>query len=99
MSIILRRMCSTVASKPKTLVELFYDIISPYTYIQFELLNRQLAKGRWNSIELIYTPAFLSGVIVGAKNSPPILIPAKAEYYIKDANRLGSYHKVLKAFV
>ena len=42
-------------------LELFYDIVSPYSYFAFECLERYRA--RWQ-IDLVLRPAFLGGVIM-----------------------------------
>lgn len=89
---ITRRFASLAASQ-KTVVELFYDIISPYSFIQFELLARQ--KVNWNSMSLKYTPSLLGGVLKNANNPVPVQVPAKRVHLFEDMKRLSEFHKVI----
>ncbi len=90
---IARQFSSTAKNCGKpVVVELFYDIISPYSYIQFELLARQ--KSHWNSLALKCTPALLGGVLKGADNPAPVQVPAKQLYVKSDMKRLSDFHKV-----
>lgn len=79
--------------KSRTTVQLFYDIISPYTYIQFELLTRQ--KGQWPSMSLQFTPVAIGPLMTGAGNAPPMMVPAKGVYMLSDLARLTDFHKVI----
>ena len=91
-----RRSLATAAGGGKgnrTTVQLFYDIISPYTYIQFELLTRQ--KAQWPSMELRFTPVAIAPLMTGAGNAPPMMVPAKAVYMVRDLRRLTKFHKVV----
>ncbi|XP_015226198.1 PREDICTED: glutathione S-transferase kappa 1 isoform X3 [Cyprinodon variegatus] len=47
----------------KKVVELFYDVVSPYSWLGFEVMCRY--RNVWN-IELKLRPAFLGGVMQGA---------------------------------
>ena len=76
----------------KTVVQLFFDIISPYTYIQFELLTRQ--RPNWQSMSLNFTPVAIGALMRNADNNPPMLVPAKAKYMMQDLSRLTKFHKV-----
>ncbi|KAH9405163.1 Glutathione S-transferase kappa 1 [Tyrophagus putrescentiae] len=89
-----RRSLATAAGggKGRTTVQLFYDIISPYTYIQFELLTRQ--KAQWPSMELRFTPVAIAPLMTGAGNAPPMMVPAKAVYMVRDLRRLTKFHKI-----
>uniref|UniRef100_A0A672LJH6 Glutathione S-transferase kappa 1 n=1 Tax=Sinocyclocheilus grahami TaxID=75366 RepID=A0A672LJH6_SINGR len=44
-------------------VELFYDVVSPYSWLAFEMLCRY--RNVWN-IDLKFKPAYLAGVIYGS---------------------------------
>ncbi|XP_033897968.2 glutathione S-transferase kappa 1 [Acipenser ruthenus] len=78
-------------SASKILVELFYDVVSPYSWIGFEVLSRY--RNVWD-IDLKLRPAFLGGVMHGSGNKPPGLVPNKSLYMTKDLERLASYCKV-----
>ncbi|XP_060080515.1 glutathione S-transferase kappa 1-like [Ylistrum balloti] len=80
-----------MAASGRTTVELFYDVVSPYSWIAFEVLCRYKAK--WN-IDLKLKPFFLGGIMSGAGNKPPGLVPAKGKYFNKDLSRLGNYYSI-----
>lgn len=75
----------------KKVIELFYDVVSPYSWLGFEVMCRY--RHAWN-IELKLRPAFLGGVMQGAGNKPPGLVPNKFMYMTKDLNRLSEYFGV-----
>lgn len=87
-----RSLASAAGSGKKTTVQLFYDIISPYTYIQFELLTRQ--KAQWPSMSLKFTPVSIGTLMKEAGNAPPMMVPAKGVYMLGDLGRLSDFHKV-----
>ncbi|KAM7421022.1 hypothetical protein PAMA_015288 [Pampus argenteus] len=79
----------------KKVIELFYDVVSPYSWLGFEVMCRY--RNVWN-IELKLRPAFLGGIMQGSGNKPPGLVPNKFMYMTKDLQRLGEYFNVpLKA--
>lgn len=75
----------------RKVIELFYDVVSPYSWLGFEVMCRY--RTVWN-IDLKLRPAFLGGVMHGAANKPPGLVPNKFLYMTKDLNRLGQYFSV-----
>ncbi|XP_075965401.1 glutathione S-transferase kappa 1-like [Anarhichas minor] len=75
----------------KKVVELFYDVVSPYSWIGFEIMCRY--RNVWN-IELKLRPAFLGGIMQGSGNKPPGLVPNKFQYMNKDLHRLSEYFDV-----
>uniref|UniRef100_A0A8C6SGW6 Glutathione S-transferase kappa n=1 Tax=Neogobius melanostomus TaxID=47308 RepID=A0A8C6SGW6_9GOBI len=77
----------------KKVIELFYDVVSPYSWLGFEVMCRY--RNVWN-IDLKLRPAFLGGIMKGAGNSPksPGLVPNKFLYMTKDLNRLAQYFNV-----
>ncbi|XP_056301151.1 glutathione S-transferase kappa 1 [Pseudoliparis swirei] len=75
----------------KKVVELFYDVVSPYSWLGFEVMCRY--RHVWN-IELKLRPAFLGGVMQGSGNKPPGVIPNKFMYMTKDLHRLSEYFDV-----
>lgn len=72
----------------KKVIELFYDVVSPYSWLGFEVMCRY--RNVWN-IDLKLRPAFLGGVMQGSGNKPPGVIPNKFMYMGKDLSRLSEY--------
>lgn len=72
----------------KKVIELFYDVVSPYSWLGFEVMCRY--RNVWN-IELRLRPAYLGGVMQGSGNKPPGIIPNKFMYMSKDLKRLSQY--------
>ncbi|XP_063055355.1 glutathione S-transferase kappa 1-like [Engraulis encrasicolus] len=75
----------------KKVLEIFYDVVSPYSWLGFEVLCRY--RNVWN-IDLKLRPAFLGGVMHGSGNRPPGVIPNKFMYMTKDLQRLSKYFNV-----
>merc|ERR1711894_866268 len=75
----------------KKTVELFYDVISPYTWIAFETLCRYRAE--WD-LELKFKP-FLIGAVMGKTgNQSPAMIPAKGAYGQADLHRARHHYQI-----
>jgi glutathione S-transferase kappa 1 len=77
-------LCPQMSKMSSASVELFFDVVSPYTYLAFELLLR--VQPSWE-FKLILTPAFLGGVMQASGNKPPATVPNKAKYLFKDIIR------------
>ncbi|KAF0874698.1 GSTK1 transferase, partial [Crocuta crocuta] len=75
---------------PRTL-ELFYDVLSPYSWLGFEVLCRY--KKLWN-INLQLRPSLIAGIMKDSGNQPPAMLPRKAQYMKNDIMRLGEYVQV-----
>ncbi|NP_001185578.1 glutathione S-transferase kappa 1 [Gallus gallus] len=75
----------------RVLVELFYDVVSPYSWLGFEVLCRY--QHIWN-IDLRFRPAFLGGIMQSTGNKPPAMLPKRAEYLLKDIKRMAKYYQV-----
>ncbi|XP_037129307.1 glutathione S-transferase kappa 1-like [Syngnathus acus] len=75
----------------KKVIELFYDVVSPYSWLAFEVMCRY--RTVWN-IDLKLRPAFLGGVMQGAGNKPPGMVPTKFLYMNKDLARLAEYFNI-----
>uniref|UniRef100_A0A7N8XBP8 Glutathione S-transferase kappa n=1 Tax=Mastacembelus armatus TaxID=205130 RepID=A0A7N8XBP8_9TELE len=75
----------------KKVVELFYDVASPYSWLGFEVICRY--KNVWN-IDLKFRPAFLGGVMKGSGNKSPAMVQKKVLYMDKDLSRLRDYFNV-----
>jgi len=59
----------------KVVVDLYYDVISPYAWIGFELLCRY--RNQWPSMQLKFKPFFIAAIIKGSGNQPPTLVPKR----------------------
>lgn len=75
----------------KKTVELFYDVISPYSWIGFEFLCR--ARNRWN-IDLKFRPFYLAGIMGESGNRPPMMVASKGTYMFSDLHRLRDFYQV-----
>ncbi|XP_021251154.1 glutathione S-transferase kappa 1 isoform X1 [Numida meleagris] len=75
----------------RVVVELFYDVVSPYSWLGFEVLCRY--QHVWN-IDLRFRPAFLGGIMQSTGNKPPAMLPKRAEYLLKDIKRMAKYYQV-----
>ncbi|XP_012684590.1 glutathione S-transferase kappa 1 [Clupea harengus] len=75
----------------KKVLELFYDVVSPYSWLGFEVMCRY--RNVWN-VDLKLRPAFLGGIMQGSGNKPPGLVPNKFLYMTKDLGRLAQYFSV-----
>jgi len=82
-----------VVSPPRkrTTIELFFDCVSPYSWLGFEVLCRY--RNIWN-LDLQLKPFFLGGVMQASGNQPPAMLPAKAAYMTGDVDRLGRLFNV-----
>jgi glutathione S-transferase kappa 1 len=58
-------------------ITLYYDIISPYTWLAFEVLHRY--ESIWK-IPVDYQPFLLGGVMKATQNVPPGSNPFKLKY-------------------
>ncbi|XP_016050992.1 PREDICTED: glutathione S-transferase kappa 1 isoform X1 [Miniopterus natalensis] len=75
---------------PRTL-ELFYDVLSPYSWLGFEILCRY--KNIWN-IRLQLRPTLIAGIMKDSGNKPPAMLPRKAKYLTNDIQLLGQHIQV-----
>lgn len=73
------------------LVELFYDVLSPYSFLAFEVLCRY--KTKWN-INLKLKPFYLPGIMKLSGNQPPSQVANRGIYMIQDLKRLQKYFQV-----
>lgn len=71
-------------------LELFYDIVSPYSYLALVTLDRYRAT-KWPQLELVLRPAFLGGVMKAVGNVPPATLPQRAPYLLRDIARLSRH--------
>ncbi|KAG9954533.1 putative 2-hydroxychromene-2-carboxylate isomerase, partial [Aureobasidium melanogenum] len=78
-----------MAQKPK--LTLFVDIVSPFAYMAFYVLQRSQA---FKQVEITYIPIFLGGVMKACDNRPPITITNKAAYIESDRKRWSKYANI-----
>ncbi|OQR69294.1 glutathione S-transferase kappa 1-like [Tropilaelaps mercedesae] len=79
-----------MASK-RLVVELYYDVVSPFSYLCFEALCRY--RTPWD-MDLRLKPFNLGAVMRESGNAPPAMVPNRARYMLKDLKRLSSYYQV-----
>ncbi|XP_057641695.1 glutathione S-transferase kappa 1-like isoform X1 [Chionomys nivalis] len=72
-------------------LELFYDVLSPYSWLGFEVLCRY--QHLWN-IKLQLRPAFLGGIMKDSENKPLATVPRKGQYMNKEMPLLGQHFQV-----
>ncbi|XP_075698547.1 glutathione S-transferase kappa 1 [Rhinoderma darwinii] len=75
----------------RKVVELFYDVVSPYSWLGFEILCRY--KNIWN-IDIHLRPGFLGGIMHASGNTAPAMVPKKGSYMTKDLERLSEFYQV-----
>ncbi|XP_027195705.1 glutathione S-transferase kappa 1-like [Dermatophagoides pteronyssinus] len=76
-----------------TIVEFFFDIRSPFSRVQHELLQRQL--GHWKSMtQLRMTPVLIRKMFEASGNPSPALNPAKLTYLSRDLAMVTDYYKM-----
>lgn len=66
------------------MIEFYFDLGSPYSYIGFHQLQKIAAQYQ---AEIIYKPMLLGAVFKSTGNSSPIMVPAKAQYAMIDLRR------------
>ncbi len=79
------------------LIELYFDVGSPYSWLAFEALHQWQAKlqqqGTNAAFELQLHPILLGAVLkITGNNSPMMAAPAKARYFTDDLLRSGRYY-------
>ncbi|XP_077896810.1 glutathione S-transferase kappa 1 isoform X2 [Ictidomys tridecemlineatus] len=75
---------------PRTL-ELFYDVLSPYSWLCFEVLCRY--QKIWN-IKLQLQPTLIAGIMKDSGNKPPGLLPRKGQYLKSELSLLKQHFQV-----
>jgi glutathione S-transferase kappa 1 len=76
-------------------LELFYDVVSPWSYLCVETLRRY--REAWQ-LELVLRPAFLGGVMKATGNTPPASLPARGVYLMRDLARSSRHFEVPLSF-
>eukprot|EP00043_Microstomoeca_roanoka_P019991 m.233599 g.233599 ORF g.233599 m.233599 type:complete len:231 (-) comp17083_c0_seq15:2123-2815(-) len=72
-------------------IEFIYDVLSPYSYVGFELLKRYIQP--WK-LDVQYKPVLIGGLFKAAGNRPPGLVPLKEKYMYVDLNRHRTFDGV-----
>lgn len=65
-------------------VEFFFDYVSPTSYIAHFLLPGLAER---TGARVVYRPMFLGGVMRATGNQPPVAVPAKGAYMVRDMAR------------
>ena len=65
-------------------LDFYFDVISPYTYFGFVVLSRY--RRVWN-LEISFKPFFLGGIMSGSGNTPPAMVPNRAQFLSEDLKR------------
>lgn len=76
-------------------VVFFFDIVSPYSWIAWEVLLRY--EKQWN-LFITVQPVFLGGVMHLAGNRPPAELPARGKYLRQDLQRSSQYYGMSLVF-
>ncbi|KAG0298286.1 Glutathione S-transferase kappa 1 [Dissophora globulifera] len=69
-------------------IVLYYDVISPYSYMGFKLFNRY--RQHWTGVDISFKPMLLGGVMNIVKNQPLADFPAKKSHMIADLDRTSA---------
>ena len=77
-------------SGPHVLIDFYYDVVSPYSWIGFEIMERY---SRIWPVTVRYRPVLLGGIMAAVGNATPA-VPAKGAYLSADVERLGWYCNV-----
>ena len=79
-------------------VALHFDVISPYSWVGFELLHRHARIWNDQSVIIENKPTFLSGIMQGSGNKPPGVVPDKMMYMMRDLQRINKFTQSKKSF-
>ena len=71
-----------------TPIEFVYDFTSPTAYLAW-FTAPKVAEDV--GVDIVYTPVFLGGIMQGAGNRPPGMVPAKAKYLGIDIPRCAAH--------
>ncbi|KAF9933495.1 Glutathione S-transferase kappa 1 [Linnemannia zychae] len=69
-------------------ITMYYDLISPYTYMGFKLFNR--FRKQWTNVDVTFRPLLLGGVMNEVKNKPLFEFPSKRNHMIADLDRISA---------
>lgn len=72
-------------------IEFYFDLGSPYSYIGFHRIQKIAADRHAN---ILWKPMLLGGVFKATGNSSPMIVPAKAQYAMKDLKRWSKFWQI-----
>lgn len=72
-------------------VDFYYDIVSPYSWIAFEEIQKLRNALQ---LEINWLPFLLGGIMKATGNSAPFFLPARAPYLLKDIQRQARFHNL-----
>ncbi|XP_077311522.1 glutathione S-transferase kappa 1 [Lithobates pipiens] len=75
----------------RRVLELFYDVVSPYSWLGFEIMCRY--RNIWN-VDVQLRPGLLGGIMNATGNSPPAMVPKKGAYMHYDLLRQAAFCEV-----
>jgi len=80
---------------PTPIIEFFWDVGSPYTYLASTQIEKvaQTAKA-----SVKWRPFLLGGIFRDTGNRPPVEVPAKGAYMLKDLQTWAAYYQVPFSF-
>ncbi len=74
-------------------VDLFFDVVSPYTYWAFLVFKRYYDTNLWK-FKLNLKPCFLGGIMQATGNKPPAMLPQRHKWLAADMKNSGEYFGV-----
>ncbi|XP_040217910.1 glutathione S-transferase kappa 1-like [Rana temporaria] len=72
----------------RRVLELFYDVVSPYSWLGFEVMCRY--KNIWN-VDVQFRPGLLGAIMQGTGNTPPAMVRKKGIYMHFDLMRQAEF--------
>ncbi|KAF9435872.1 hypothetical protein BGZ76_005343 [Entomortierella beljakovae] len=72
-------------SAARSKIVLYYDVISPYTYMGVKLLNSY--RRQWPGVDVTFKPVLLGAIMNSTKNTPLFEFPTKKSNMINDLGR------------
>ncbi|CAL2031726.1 unnamed protein product [Caenorhabditis brenneri] len=73
-------------------IDYYFDVISPYSYIGFEILHK--LQHQWKGVPIRYIPIFLGAIMNKTGNRSPGMLPAKAAMSMTDLQRTAKFWNI-----
>ncbi|CAA87039.1 Glutathione S-transferase kappa 1 [Caenorhabditis elegans] len=70
-------------------IDFYFDVISPYSYIAFEVFQK--LETQWKGVTIRYIPFFLGAVMKESGNRPPAMLPARSIMMMTDLKRTAKF--------
>ncbi|CAL2031727.1 unnamed protein product [Caenorhabditis brenneri] len=70
-------------------IDYYFDVISPYSYIGFEILQKM--EHQWKGVSIRYIPFFLGAIMKESGNRPPAMLPARSVMMMTDLQRTAKF--------